>query len=300
MSAGLWYHLYGLRFGSSDDRAQGALLKYCFDNDLVGFASLSAWPRAGDRTLDEKLKDLRNNPSMEPQWSWASLDAQWRAEKRPALPIESHFPQSHWHMRGADLRNPERWAELVAGGYYYWKVKVAPSSFEAIPIAKIAKFAHANSVKLRLDGNGAFGSIAELESFVSPLAEMRAIDFFEDPSQDSNLWAEIKRRWGIRLAADWLCSRDYPCDLVIHKPSRDASVPDERDFVITTSFDHPLGLNYTAYRSLQLKDHPHLRMPLGINHPDLYTCDGVASEITLGAIGFGWPDLLNNVTWRRL
>ena len=301
MTTVIWYNLYGLRFrDSGKGEAQGALLKYCFSNGATGYASLSAWPQAGDRSLSEKLTHLKENSRLEPLWSWASLDAQLREEKRPALPIGSRLPKSHWHMRGEDLRSPERWITLAAAGHSYWKLKVAPSMVENLPLLEMAKFAQAHSVKLRLDGNGAFATIAEVESLLSPLTAMNVIDFFEDPSADRKLWAEIKRVWTVDLAADWFCSRDYSCDLVIYKPTRDASVPDGKDFVITTAFDHPLGLNYTSYRSLQLKDHPRLRMPLGINHPELYTCDGIDSDVTFGATGFGWSDLLESLIWHPL
>jgi hypothetical protein len=301
MTTAIWYHRYDLRFrDSGKDEAQGALLKYCFSNGEIGYASLSAWPQAGDRGLAEKLNHLKENPRLEPLWSWASLDAQLRKETRPALPIGSRLPESHWHMRGEDLRSPMRWIKLAAAGHSYWKLKVAPSTVAQLPLLEMAKFAQAHSVKLRLDGNGAFASIAEVEALLSPLAEMNVIDFFEDPSVDAKLWAEIKRVWRVSLAADWYCSRDYSCDLVIHKPTRDAFVPDGMDFAITTAFDHPLGLNYTCYRSLQLKDHPRLRRPLGINHPELYACDGIESEVTFGATGFGWSDLLESLRWQPL
>lgn len=280
--------------------AEGALLRYRFADLSFGYASMSAWPQAGDETLAEKLKHLKRNPSMEPQWSWAFLDAELRREGRAALPSGTQVPDSHWHLRSDDLANPDRWPELVAQGHRYWKLKISPSLVESLPLRELAEFARSNDVKLRLDANGSYMSRSELELLFAALGEVDVIDFFEDPSTKEELWVEIRQTWGVPVASDWIRPAHDEFDLSVYKPSRDANFDERKEFVITTAFDHPLGLNYTAYRSIQLKSHPLLRMPLGISHPGLYDCGGIESRVTLGGIGFGWDEMLKKVSWEPL
>jgi hypothetical protein len=299
MSPKLSCHLYELTFNDSNKAgAQGALLRYDFNRAIVGYASLPAWPQLGDHTLDKKLQGLARNPHTEPQWSWARLDAEMRQKKIPALPTGTVLPLSHWHLRADDSRDPQRWHELVSRGYLCWKLKLNPSILGDLPLRPLARFASENSVKLRLDGNGSFHSLQELDSLFEMLSPNSVIELFEDPSTDCELWPEIESRWGITLASDWICSgRSH---LAVYKPTRDPSVPQDGDFTITTAFDHPLGLNYTAFESLRHRNHSSLLSPLGIEHPGLYTCDGLPSDVTFGEIGFGWGQLLEEIEWHRL
>ena len=301
MGPNIAYSLYDLYFRDhSKAAADGALLRYRFANGAFGFASMSAWPHAGDKTLAAKLEHLRMNPRLEPQWSWASLDAELRRKQHAALPPETQLPDSHWHLRSEDLLNPRRWPELIARGHRYWKLKISPSLVETFPLRELAEFAMTHGVKIRLDANGSYKLLSELESLFTMFGKVDVIDFFEDPSTKEELWVEIRRIWEVPLASDWIRPAHGEFDLSVYKPSRDADFDRRKEFVITTAFDHPLGLNYTAYRCVRLKGHPLLRMPFGIAHPGLYHCDGIDSQVTFGGIGFGWSEMLERASWNPL
>lgn len=295
------YHLYAPRFQhAAQTEAEGALLRYKFADDSVGFASLPAWPQFGDRNLTRKLADIKDNFRLEPQWSWAVLDASLRKEGKAALPASIPLPPTHWHLQADDLQDSRRWSDLLARGYKHWKLKVSPLSLESLPLREMAQFADENSVKLRLDANGSFTSRAQCDRLCAVINQINVIDFIEDPSANEELWAHLRTSWGCELACDWIHPRGFDCDLYIYKPTRDSDAPREKDFVITTAFDHPIGLNYTAYKSAQLRDHPRLRKPLGISHPGLYKCAGIDSSITFGEVGFGWGQMLEDLSWKRL
>ncbi|MGH7937925.1 MAG: hypothetical protein ACRD5Z_22660, partial [Bryobacteraceae bacterium] len=252
MGPDIAYSFYDLHFSDpAKAAAQGILLRYRFTDGEFGFASMSAWPHAGDETLAAKLEHLTRNPRLEPHWSWACLDAELRRKKHAALPSETQLPDSHWHLRNEDLLNPRRWAELIGRGHRCWKLKISPSFVETFPLRELAEFARSNGVKLRLDANGSYTSLSELETLFAMLGPVDVIDFFEDPSAKEELWVEIRQIWAVPLASDWIRPAYGEFDLSVYKPSRDADFDGQGEFVITTAFDHPLGLNYTAYRSVQ-------------------------------------------------
>ncbi|HEY1768740.1 MAG TPA: hypothetical protein VGG02_00615 [Chthoniobacterales bacterium] len=301
MATAIGYHFYDLQFReSAREKAHGALLRYAFDDGRVGFASLPAWPQLGDLSVSEKLRGLRADPRLEPQWSWALLDAKLRAENKPALPNDTILPASHLHLWGDDLKLVSRWEEFVRRGERCWKIKISPSSLRTFPLADLARFACDHAVKLRLDANGSFNSRDEIDALFEMIAEPAIVDFFEDPSADEKLWGFTAETFGVALASDWIHPTDYDPDLTIYKPTRDPAPNETKHFVVTTAFDHSLGLNFTAWRSLELLDHPRCRGPAGILHPGLYTCDGRDSEIAFGEPGFGCGELLGKILWTPL
>lgn len=291
---------------------EGALLRIG-----SGFADLHPWPELGDLTLDAHLQSIASGrPTALARRSLDCAAADGRARELgislfEGLPIPpSHYP--------ATLGQLPDFALLESAGFDRVKMKGgADAAAEVERLRSVAPQLLASRIRLRIDFNAALG-FAELAEVLDgiPRRLVDRIDFLEDPvPADPAAWSEIRRRWGVRIAAD----REKPdpaCwNVAVIKPAAD---PDEavdralaldKPLVFTSAMDHPVGQLWAAWNAaVAQKDHPGRVLACGLLTHDMYERNAFAERLaTRGPLllappgtGLGFDDLLERVDWKRL
>lgn len=280
----IWFHRYELvpkRRLSAVSRPgvrEGALLR--IDE---GFADLHPWPELGDPTLDEQLERLRRGeatPQVQASLELARLDREARANGR-SLFDGVEIPESHWP--GDD----------------------PPDGFDTIKIKDTAPLPP--HVRVRID----FNERLTAEDFlrVAVALPREQIDFIEDPCPfDESVWLEVRKRSGFRLAVDRASASagtSAAADVVVHKPALHARFPfTEREVVVTSYMDHPVGQFGAAYVAATHE----VSSRCGLMTHVLYetndfieriTCEGARLLASRGT-GIGFDDLLERLPWKKL
>jgi O-succinylbenzoate synthase len=219
----LWtyrYHLMPRRRLSgvaAEGAREGALLRV-----RNGFADLHPWPELGDLPLDAQLSMLaRGETTAQSRASLelARIDGEARA-RGVSLFEGLTIPDSHWP--GND----------------------PPEGFDTVKIKGVV--AVPEDVRIRIDFNATL-TVAEFLEVAETLPKGR-IDFIEDPcAYDEVTWRQLREATGLRLALDRFEGTDG-FDVLVHKPALRAEWPvTEREIVVTSYMDHPLGQFGAAY-----------------------------------------------------
>lgn len=249
-----------------------------------GFADLHPWPELGDLSLAEQLASLASDrPTLQAQasLSMAQSDAQARREGR-SLFDGLEIPESHW-----------------PGSY-------PPPEFDTVKV-KGAQ-AYPEGRRLRVDFNATLAP----EEFVRIARELPAdrIDFVEDPCPwDPVVWRRLRQDTGLRLALDLAAGPQPPVsdawDVLVYKPATGAALPEsERELVVTSYMDHPVGQLFAAWFAAR---RPVSRrcglMTHVLYEPDAFIermrRDG-ARLLPAGGTGIGFDDLLDALPWQKL
>lgn len=279
----IWFHEYALhpRAPLSARHAggthRGALLRV--DG---GYADVHPWPELGDAPLDEQLSALARGeftPLTERSLWFARLDGEAR-RAGVSLFDGLTIPRSHWP--GAD----------PPPGFDTVKLKYRGERLE-LP----------DGVRLRIDCNGVLDREQAIR-FAGTLPKDR-IDFIEDPCPyEPAAWNAIRERTGLRLALDREVARDG-VDVVVIKPAIQ-HVPDiDREIVITSYMDHPVGQFCAAYIAA-LRALPESRC--GLMTHVLFEPDAFLERVQRkgdrllapAGTGLGFDDLLEMLPWREL
>lgn len=258
---------------------EGALLRVG-----EGFADLHPWPELGDPSLSEQLASLAaGRPALQAQASlaMAAADAQARREGR-SLFDGLEIPDSHWP--GID----------------------APPEFDTIKVKGLD--AYPEGRRLRID----FNATLTPEQFLRIARELPAdrVDFVEDPCPwDPKTWRSLREQTGLRLALD-LAAGPQPAvsdawDVLVYKPATGATLPPtDRELVVTSYMDHPVGQLFAAWFAAKRTVSNRCGLMTHVLYePDAFIermrRDG-ARLLPAAGTGIGFDDLLEALPWQKL
>ena len=242
-----------------------------------GFADVHPWPELGDEPLDQQLQKLargETTPLTKRSLEIARIDGEAR-ERGLSLFDGLTIPLSHWP--GAD----------------------PPPEFDTTKIKSIDRIP--DRVRLRID----FNARLRPEEFLL-IAEglpRERIDFVEDPCPyDAATWTALGEQSGLRLALDRLVA-DEGVDVLIVKPAIEEIPRTEKEMIITSYMDHPVGQFAAAYFAAL---HPAPRC--GLFTHVLYEKNAFSERIRSegarllppGGTGIGFDDLLERLPWKVL
>jgi o-succinylbenzoate synthase len=285
----IWYWRYELvprrRLSAiaADAARQGALIRV---GD--GFADVHSWPELGDAAVDQQLDLLSRGETSaltRRSLALAALDGDARRRAR-SLFDGLTIPPSHWPLAGGD----------IPSAFDTVKVKMSPGSRLDASLARY---------RLRLDFNATLDAGAFLSFMESLSPEIRsAIDFVEDPCPyDPQVWSGLRERAGVRLALD-RGDASAGVDVLVVKPAVQDLPRSEKEIVITSYMDHPVGQLGAAYVAAASG----ITATCGLATHVLYESDAFMERMKLdgtrllppAGTGFGFDDLLESLPWKRL
>ena len=250
----------------------GALIR-----DGGGFADVHPWPELGDAPLDDQLAKLARGEMTaltKRSLELPRIDGEAR-ERGVSLFAGLTIPLSHWP--GAD----------------------PPPEFDTAKIKSIERIP--DRVRLRID----FNSKLRPEEFLL-IAEglpRERIDFVEDPCPyDGATWTALREQTGLRLALDRFAA-DEGVDILIVKPAIQEIPRTQKQIIITSYMDHPVGQFAAAYFAAL---HPAPRC--GLFTHVLYEKNEFSERIRSNGArllppdgtGIGFDELLERLPWKLL
>jgi o-succinylbenzoate synthase len=254
---------------------RGALIRM----DDGGVADVHPWPELGDAPLDEQLERLargKTTPLTAASLRLAKVDGGARA-RGVSLFDGLTIPESHWP--GND----------------------PPPSFDTAKI-KWGAGALAGAFRLRIDFN-AMLTAEEFEQIATTLPRDR-IDFVEDPCPyEASRWQELREKSGLRLALDRTFA-DEGVDVLVVKPAIQLVPRTEKEIVITSYMDHPVGQLGAAFVAAKHATSPRCGL---VTHV-LYESDPFIERLGIDGMrlvppagtGVGFDDLLDQLPWTEL
>ncbi len=322
----LYVHRYqmlsrqGLNSRSHTTKHEGALIRVEVDG-LSGYGCLHPWVELGDLSLDGLLLELkqgRESRQIRCALHCAEIDRKARSEG-VSLFDGIKIPDSHATIVGG----LDSVAIAVEEGFDTVKMKMG-RDLEA-DINLLAEVHEAfPELRLRFDFNGVLsgGKIIQfVESMSAPTREQ--IDFLEDPCNlDAAVWHELRDRYGLKTAVDRGIDKasvsELEFDYAILKPAVnladklcDSARLNDRNVVITSYMDHPVGQCYAAYMA-GILDEKYLGLVnkrCGLMTHGLYEQTEFTERLggkspswksPLGGTGIGFDDLLENLAWESL
>lgn len=288
---------------------EGALLKVCFRNGMVGYADLHPWESLGDLPLKEQLSFLKKGVVTRltnRSFAFAAIDARARSRGH-SLFDKLKIPRSHYLI--PKLGMPiEPWLEK---GFTHFKLKVGRRPKEEISYLKSLS---SYPIKFRLD----FNTLLTETAFEKYLGELQgiSIDFCEDPFP---FYPPSWNRFKVCLAADHGADRaashhDFKGPLVIKPAILDplellSHLKVGQRCVVTSYLDHPLGQLASAYVAAHIAlAEPEAIDVCGFASHLVYSPSEFSEQLTMdGATlippegtGFGFDSLLKNQPWESL
>lgn len=257
---------------------QGALLR-----DGHGFADIHPWPELGDAPLDRQLQMLargETTPLTRRSLEMARLDGAARASGVSLFDGRA-IPASHWP--GAD----------------------PPPEFDTVKLKGIETIPP--RVRLRIDFNRSLTPEAFL--MIAEGLPAERVDFIEDPCEyDASVWAALRQQTGMRLALDRPSEHggsmpSSSVDVLVVKPAVEDVPQDEREIVITSNMDHPVGQFGAAYFAAKFGARRCGLFTHVLFEPDEFIerirADG-ARLLAPEGTGIGFDDLLERLPWKKL
>ena len=279
----IWYAPYelvarrALNARATELRRRGALIRV---DD--GFADVHPWPELGDAPLEEQLALLARGETTSltrASLRFARLDAEARAAGRWLFEGVT-IPESHWP--GGE----------PPSGFDTVKLKCGPD-FDASSLP--------DGLRIRLD----FNATLDAETFARIAATLpSSVEFVEDPCPyDAAVWRELRARTGVRLALDRGDSVEG-VDVLVVKPAVQDVPRVDRELVVTSYMDHPLGQLAAALVASQSATSDRCGLVTHVLYePDEFgeglRIDGSRLVAPAGT-GFGFDDLLEAQSWRKL
>jgi O-succinylbenzoate synthase len=248
-----------------------------------GFADLFPWPELGDAPLDEQLASLKQSQPTRlslRSLHFAALDGEARRAGR-SLFNGLTIPASHWP--GID----------PPSGFDTIKVKAGPD-FDPSSLPE--------AVRIRID----FNATLDADTFLRMTLPAERIDFIEDPCPyDGPTWRLLRERVGVRLALDREIAT-AGVDVLVIKPALQELPDVDRELVITSYMDHPVGQFGAAYVAASHAQRVDSRC--GLFTHVLYEPNEFIERIRSDGprllppdgIGIGFDDLLERLQWKRL
>jgi len=266
----IWHWPYAL-----SDRRRGALIRVG-----SGFADVHPWPELGDAPLETQLDLLlrgETTPLTKRSLELAKIDGAAR-ERGISLFAGLHIPLSHWP--GSD----------------------PPPQFDTAKLKSIDRIP--DRVRLRID----FNARLRPEEFLM-IAEglpLDRIDFVEDPcAYDGATWGALREQTHLRLALDRFQAEEG-IDVLVVKPAIQEMPQTQKEIVITSYRDHPVGQFGAAY--VAAKNAQRVSPRCGLFTHVLYErndfiemirSDG-ARLLPPQGTGIGFDALLERLPWKKL
>ena len=262
---------------------RGAILQVSLQSGNRGYADLFPWPELGDPSLDDLLGALRKgltdwHPLLVRSLEFATLDAEARFQQR-SLFSGLEIPLSHFFCTDLVHLGSEEIRKISDQGFKEVKVKLG--SRMGLNIGEESRLLFdllpafiESGLKLRLDFNGSL-TVSLLDRFLEGMGEwILSLDFIEDPvPYDAQVWSQLQRKWGIRLALDWYDKKENGSldsdsfSVLVIKPARENwraiaefARQTDRSVMVTSYLDHPLGQMTAAWAAAQLKLNAGLKM----------------------------------------
>jgi len=246
-----------------------------------GFADIHPWPELGDAPLDEQLALLargETTPLTRASLRLAQIDGDARA-RGVSLFDGLTIPDSHWP--GDD----------------------PPDAFDTVKLKGASSIPP--RVRLRIDFSATL-TAAEFVRVAATLPRER-IDFIEDPCPyDETIWRDLREKTGLRLALDRATAqpRNRATDVIVHKPAVEDFPDADKEVVVTSYMDHPLGQFGAAYVAATHR----VSARCGLFTHVLYEPNEFIERIRADGArllppegtGIGFDDLLERLPWRRL
>jgi O-succinylbenzoate synthase len=247
-----------------------------------GVADVHPWPELGDLPLDEQLSLLargETTPLTKASLSFASIDAAARRDRRNLFNGLT-IPPSHWP--GPD----------------------PPPDFDTVKLKSIDVIP--DRVRLRID----FNATLTAEEFIRIAATLprEQIDFIEDPCPyNADVWRELRSKTGLRLALDRAPSSPQHVnsyDVLILKPALGEIPCTDKEIVVTSNMDHPIGQLCAAYAAATAN----ITTTCGLITHVLFKNDPFIERMRIdgtrlmppGGTGWGFDDLLEKLPWQKL
>jgi o-succinylbenzoate synthase len=242
-----------------------------------GFADVHPWPELGDAPLATQLALLARGETTALTYrslEIAKIDGAAR-ERGVSLFEGLTIPESHWP--GPD----------------------PPEGFDTVKLKSIERIPE--RVRLRFD----FNARLTPEQFLMIAEGLPAdrVDFVEDPCPyDGGTWSALQQATGMRLALDRFTA-DEGVDVLVVKPAIQEIPKTQKEIVITSYMDHPVGQFAAAYFAAM---HPSRRCGL-FTHVLYERNEFIEAIRTDGArllppegTGLGFDALLERLPWKKL
>jgi O-succinylbenzoate synthase len=259
---------------AAEGAREGALLRVG-----NGFADLHPWPELGDLPLDAQLSMLARGETT--------------AQSRASLKLA--------RIDGAARASGVSLFEGLTIPDSHWPGNDPPEGFDTVKIKGVV--AVPENVRIRIDFNATL-TVAEFLEVAETLPKAR-IDFIEDPCPyDPATWTQLREATGLRLALDRFAGTGG-FDVLVHKPALRAEWPvSEREIVVTSYMDHPLGQFGAAYVAASHT----VNARGGLMTHVLYEPDAFIERIQRdrarllppAGTGLGFDDLLEKLPWMTL
>lgn len=315
---------YTLNFAAGSPRAarEGALLRFDFGYDAIGYADCHPWPEAGDAPLSEQLALLSKNKLTSltrRSLTYAMIDANARKRKDSVFDHLT-IPESHYLVVDLDEDKTSEVQKAAKDGFKAIKIKVGINPVNEIPLLKQwAELLRDYGCKFRLDFNCRLTESEFVDYLLKLGSAIKSIEFVEDPfSYDPQHWEFIRKKYRIALACDKESERavNYPasCDYLIVKPAVQNAAhfyTDQlkgRKLVFTTYLDHPLGQLAAAYVAATAAKENVMLGTCGLFSHSVYQENPFNRQLSRSGTvlippkgtGFGYDDLLRELPWKPL
>ncbi len=307
----LEFHHYQLplRSAANSQSAAGSVegLLIRADGGDGGYGCLQTWPSLGERSWQEEWTAIKRGDWSSPvaERLRACLRADAQGFQNGASSFEGcTLPTSYFTVSGAD--GIEALEAANSAGFAGGKIK--GSSDWQSTLTKLRSFHQAlPEWDWRVDFNGAL-DVGELRAICAGLDESlrQKISYLEDPCDDNQAWPEID---GVRLAEDRISSSGASSAVRVLKPAihdwRQSSPA--RDLVLTTNFQHPLGMLFDWWEAGQAELAGRDLLPCGLVTQGIFAGNEwsealgpvVPNPQPPSGLGLGLRDLLENLKWER-
>ncbi|MFZ4403455.1 MAG: hypothetical protein ACOYOK_05075 [Pseudobdellovibrionaceae bacterium] len=309
----------------------GALLKFVFESDLIGYADLHPWPELGDLNLSQHLQKLKLGEFTDRSLcskNFARMDAEARKNKKSLFSSNTNI---HNNFLISDLESASKVKDSfkqksTLSDHQTVKIKISSQTKIETLLSYLNQVVLLKDMKVRLDANESF-SEEGFNFFLSHLSNehLSVVEYIEDPFPfEVEAWQRYNQK--VSLAAD----KNLPLLLqnIENKTSFNYAIikPAQMDFfstlaavkdwglipTVTSSMDHPVGVSYALLcaglcneNSAQIKVH-------GCWTHHLYEQDAFSQKLNLSfdqkgvfqnstsGFGIGFDDLLQQLSWKEL
>lgn len=322
----VWTHLYTIE--NSNNKHQGVLFKFEFNDQMTGYGDLHPWPELGDPTIAEQLALVKKGefpPAFRKTMLHAQIDAQARLDKKSVFE-GLQIPRSHFFASRPELIDQILMKHIYDQGFKSIKLKVADLEAGLKDVIHLVKLINKWDIKLRIDFNAKFKRddvFTYLHDLKFQIGHLNFVDFVEDPiSFEEKDWSDLKKTFSLNLALDRELA-NVPsnlklklstfADIIVFKPAlqlveevSQLAKMNGLKMVVTTNLDHALGVMSAAWEAALLhRKHPEMLKDCGlISHQD-FRDDGFFSKIQVSgpqlipptSPGFGFEHELAARKW---
>jgi hypothetical protein len=297
----LYLSHYKLDFRDTEQAQEGCLIKVV-DGDFFGVADICPKTQFGDQDCDEQLSS--KGPLFQRALELALEDFSARSEKRSLqkdLPIQNNILIT-------DLSNFDFSKIVVSPDEKNFKIKY---SGQVDDFAKKLNQTFKNTeCKLRLDFNAKLEPY-EFETFINQLdrSVFESIEYIEDPTEFCEKWFKWNRE--VPIAVDFqkpknpdLFEKARQELYFIFKPAREKPDVTVKNYSITSSMDHPVGVAHALRIAQNISKNVSGLLTLDLFKPtafDSYFSQNEEwlnfSKSNMNEYGIGMTEELNQLNW---